>query len=350
MADLAVDVAVKFHLSLNVSSLEQSIEFYRVLFGIEPAKQHPDYAKFELEDPPVVFSLAPRAPGPGGTLSHLGFRVSSLEEICRVKARLEQAGICTQDQSGTVCGYARQDKLWAKDPDGNFWEVYVIEEDVDPASVRRSLDGPPARPASTSAAVVWEHYVSNPLNGPIPHADGTVDEVRLTGTCNGALNDDSRAFVVREAFRVLKAGGKLVCHGLMADRPLIGSSPKLPGLAALVSRVPSRDEVVACLLAAGFAGVQATKLTEAPWFVHDGVGLREVKFVAWKPTSHPVGKVRQVLYKGPFAEVTADGGLLLPRGRRMTVPAAVWDILRQGAAAEQFLFFEPDECGPCGCQ
>jgi hypothetical protein len=78
--------------------------------------------------------------------------------------------------------------------------------------------------------------------------------------------------------------------------------------------------------------------------------LREVKFVAWKPTTHPAGEMRQVLYKGPFAEVTADGGLLLPRGRRVTVPAAVWDTLRQSAAAEQFLFFEPDGSGPSGCR
>jgi catechol 2,3-dioxygenase-like lactoylglutathione lyase family enzyme len=116
-----VEPVVTFHLSLNVADLGRSIDFYRMLFGVEPAKRHDDYAKFELEDPPVVFSLVPRAPGPGGSLSHLGLRVGSAEAVRQAQERLAAAGICTQDQNGTVCGYARQDKVWARDPDGNFW-------------------------------------------------------------------------------------------------------------------------------------------------------------------------------------------------------------------------------------
>jgi catechol 2,3-dioxygenase-like lactoylglutathione lyase family enzyme len=301
---------VKLHLSLNVADLARSIDFYRVLFGIGPAKRHDDYAKFELEDPPVVFSLVPRAPGPGGSLSHLGFRVAGPEEVRRARERLAAAGLCTQDQNGTVCGYARQDKVWTRDPDGNFWEVYAIEEDVEPVLVRRSLEGPAAR------------------------------------IFNAALDETARTFVVREALRVLKPGGKVVAHGLMGDRPLPGTQPRLPGLAAMVSRVPARDEVVSSLLEAGLVQVQAVKLTEKPWFVHDGVGLREVKLVAWKPSRCPDGETRQVLYKGPFAQATADGGWVFRRGQRVTVPASVWHDLRRGPAAGQFLFFEPG-AGSC---
>lgn len=349
MTSLAViEAPVKFHLSLNVSNLDRALAFYRVLFGAEPAKRYDDYAKFELEEPPVVFSLVPRAPGPGDSLSHLGFRVSSTEEVRRMQERLEAAGICTQDQNGTVCGYARQDKVWVRDPDGNFWEVYVIEEDVEPALVRRSLEGSAARIEPTPGPVVWEHYVTEPLRGPIPHTDNSVDEVRLTGTFNANLDDAGRAFVVGEALRILKPGGKLVTHGLLADRPLPGSQPRLPGLAAMVSRVPARDEVITVLRQAGFHGIQAVKLTESPWFVHDGIGLREGKFIAWKPIEKPAGETRQVLYKGPFAQATVDGGTTFQRGERVTVSAALWDTLRLGAAAEQFLFFEPGEATACG--
>jgi catechol 2,3-dioxygenase-like lactoylglutathione lyase family enzyme len=348
MASLPVDEPmVKFHLSLNVTDLSRSIDFYRVLFGVEPAKLHDDYAKFELEDPPVVFSLVPRAPGMGRSLSHLGFRVANAEDLRRTKERLATAGICTQDQNGTVCGYARQDKVWTKDPDGNFWEVYLVEEEVDPAIVRRSLEGPAAQQETPSGPVVWEHFVTQLLDGSVPHGDDSIDEVRLTGTFNAPHDETARAFVVREAFRVLKPGGKVVTHGLMGDRPLPGAQPKLPGLAAMVSRVPVSDEAVNFLRSAGFVNVQAVKLTEKPWFVHDGVGLREVKFVAWKPQRCPDGESRQVLYKGPFAEAIADGGWAFPRGQRVTVPAAVWHNLRLGPAAEQFLFFELQVAGSC---
>jgi catechol 2,3-dioxygenase-like lactoylglutathione lyase family enzyme len=342
MASLPViEPVIKVHLSLNVVDLGRSIEFYRVLFGVEPAKRHDDYAKFELEDPPVVFSLVPRAPGPGGPLSHLGFRVADAQAVRLAQERLAAAGICTQDQNGTVCGYARQDKVWANDPDGNFWELYAIEEDVLPETVRRSVEGPAARVEAPVGPVVWEHFVTDPLGAPVPHADNSVDEVRLTGTFNAVLDDAGRAFVVREAARVLKPGCRVVTHGLMSDRALTGAAPKLPGLAAMVSRVPPRDEAIECLRAAGLVNIQVTKLTEKPWFVHEGIGLREVKIIAWKPTAQSNGDTRQILYKGPFLEATADGGWTFPRGQRVLVPASVWHDLRLSAAAEQFLFFEP---------
>ena len=29
---------------------------------------------------------------------------------------------------GTDCCYARQDKAWVRDPDGNEWEVFVVSK------------------------------------------------------------------------------------------------------------------------------------------------------------------------------------------------------------------------------
>src|SRR5262249_21756512 len=153
-------------------------------------------------------------------------------------------------------------------------------EDVEPALVRRSREGPAARVEAPTGPVVWEHFLTNPVKEAIAHADDSVDEVRLTGTFNAPHDAMATGFLVREAFRILKPGGKVVTHGLMGDRPLRGTQPNLPGLASMVAHVPARDEVVSALRAAGFVNVQAVKLTEKPWFVHDGVGLREVKFVA----------------------------------------------------------------------
>ena len=58
--------AVRFHLSLNVSDLGRSVGFYQTLFGRPPAKRRDDYAKFELDDPPLVLSLEPHPRGQGG--------------------------------------------------------------------------------------------------------------------------------------------------------------------------------------------------------------------------------------------------------------------------------------------
>jgi len=130
-----IEEPVKFHMSLNVPDLARAVEFYTLLFGVKPAKHHHDYAKFELEDPPVIFSLAPHPPGPGASLSHIGFRVSSDDAIAQFRTRLEAAGICTQSQDGTTCGYAKQNKLWVKDPFGNLFGL-IENPHFNPKEVR----------------------------------------------------------------------------------------------------------------------------------------------------------------------------------------------------------------------
>src|SRR5262245_18154682 len=120
----------KFHLSLNASNLERSVEFYRLLLGVEPAKVKPDYAKFDLADPPLVLSLVPGEAGRVGSLNHAGLRVRTSEELVDIQRRLERAGIQTERQDGVEFCYAKQTKFWIADPDGALWEIYVFHEDV----------------------------------------------------------------------------------------------------------------------------------------------------------------------------------------------------------------------------
>jgi catechol 2,3-dioxygenase-like lactoylglutathione lyase family enzyme len=123
--------AIRFHLSLNIANLERSIAFYRILFGCEPAKCRPDYAKFELNDPPLVLSLEPTPRGEGGALNHLGFRMPDSAALVAVQRRLELAGIHTRREEGVECCYARQTKFWVTDPDQTLWEIYTLDEDID---------------------------------------------------------------------------------------------------------------------------------------------------------------------------------------------------------------------------
>src|SRR5262245_12261389 len=123
--------ATRFHLSLNVGDLNRAIEFFRAFFGVEPAKCRADYAKFELNDPPLVLSLEPFKATPGGNLNHLGFRLPDSAALVDVQRRLELAGISTRREEGVECCYARQTKFWVHDPDGNLWEVYTLDEDLE---------------------------------------------------------------------------------------------------------------------------------------------------------------------------------------------------------------------------
>jgi len=118
------------HIGLHVSSTERSLPFYTKLFGAEPVKVRPGYVKFELADPALVISLIEgQAVRPD--FGHLGFRVSSAEEL---NIRLWQArkdGLLVEEEMDTRCCYALQDKFWVTDPDGMRWEVYRFRGDAE---------------------------------------------------------------------------------------------------------------------------------------------------------------------------------------------------------------------------
>jgi catechol 2,3-dioxygenase-like lactoylglutathione lyase family enzyme len=120
---------LKAHISLNVKNVESSIEFYRELFGIEPAKVRNGYAKFDVQNPPLNLALNEILYNERGALSHLGIQVASTEDVLRTKSRWEEIGLLTRDEMRTNCCYALQDKTWVSDPDGNEWEVFVILKD-----------------------------------------------------------------------------------------------------------------------------------------------------------------------------------------------------------------------------
>jgi catechol 2,3-dioxygenase-like lactoylglutathione lyase family enzyme len=120
---------VKFHASLNVGDLPRALAFYRALFGVEPAKAYTDYAKFEIDEPPLILSLKPQKCGKGGPLNHLGLRVKSLEELQAIQKRLEAAGFAPKRQDDVKCCYAFQTKFWVADPDETLWEIYVLFDD-----------------------------------------------------------------------------------------------------------------------------------------------------------------------------------------------------------------------------
>jgi catechol 2,3-dioxygenase-like lactoylglutathione lyase family enzyme len=50
-------VFMRAHLSINVSNVSESVEFYKKVFGVNPQKQTADYAKFDLKDPSLNFSM-----------------------------------------------------------------------------------------------------------------------------------------------------------------------------------------------------------------------------------------------------------------------------------------------------
>lgn len=142
---------MKTHLSINVGNVENSIDFYKKMFGAEPVKVRADYAKFDIANPPLNFTMNQRAFEQGGSLSHLGLQVESTEEVLAIGKRWQESGLITLDEMKTDCCYALQDKTWVQDPDGNRWEVFVVLENTAPKeNAAAGCCGPRAEAVSIS--------------------------------------------------------------------------------------------------------------------------------------------------------------------------------------------------------
>ena len=118
------------HISLDVHDVQASVQFYQKVFGLKPQKQTERYAKFDLLTPSLNLSLVATT-GQVSVVNHFGIEVQSVEEIASWKERLQQEGIIERVDENVSCCYARQDKLWVSDPDGNAWEIFTVHEQLE---------------------------------------------------------------------------------------------------------------------------------------------------------------------------------------------------------------------------
>ena len=113
----------RMHIHLKVSDLAVSTEFYSTLFASPPTTTKADYAKWQLEDPRVNFSISTTAAATPG-IEHLGIQVERPEELQEVYDRLATARGQVREEGHTTCCYAKSEKSWIADPQGVEWEVF----------------------------------------------------------------------------------------------------------------------------------------------------------------------------------------------------------------------------------
>lgn len=146
---------MKVHVSLNVKDLNKSVVFYKKMLSVDPVKQinaeggtdvvsdcnkKGGYAKFDLAQPKLNLTLNEVDYEAGGSLSHLGLQVETTEEVLKFRDKWIEAELLTVDEMEVACCYAKQDKTWVTDPDGNEWEAFVVLEDLVPKTGIESCD------------------------------------------------------------------------------------------------------------------------------------------------------------------------------------------------------------------
>ena len=96
----------KIHVALNVNNLEESLKFYRALWGIEPAKVRIGYAKFDVADS-VEKTEASRL-----TIFPIGDRVKSLKLFSRQKC-LQKIAVFVQFRASRQTSLGRERSVFS---------------------------------------------------------------------------------------------------------------------------------------------------------------------------------------------------------------------------------------------
>lgn len=325
-----------FHLSLKVQDLGRSVEFYGRLFGLPPAKMFADYAKFEVQDPPLVLSLEPMKEGDRRGLDHLGIRLPSRNALVDQTSRIAERGLAFEHLAGVECCYSRQSKIYMNDPDGHLFEVYTVEADL--AESRAARGAPAAGAICELRDGTYDHLLPSAFPAKLDAADGTLREINLRGTFNAAITSEEAWRIVRECRRALAPAGKVTTHILVADREVKGEIPRLPEPAAHVRRVPTESEMRTLFEETGFVGIELKRFSHASVFGFGGAEFREYLLVASAPAPSATSQSEQVaVYKGPFPEIKDELGNVYRRGQRTVVSAEAATLLKAPTYQEHFV-------------
>ena len=111
----------RFHIALNVVDVERLIPFYDALFGQQPTLSRDGYAKYEVQEPPIIFSLNRAAHNARGH-GEFGFEAKSSRFVRSAEERLNALGVRTYNQEKVREHLVRFE---VKDPESNIWAVFV---------------------------------------------------------------------------------------------------------------------------------------------------------------------------------------------------------------------------------
>jgi catechol 2,3-dioxygenase-like lactoylglutathione lyase family enzyme len=121
---------MRIQLALNVKDLDEAVAFYSKLFNVEVNKRKPGYANFSIDQPPLKLVLFENA-NADERLNHLGVEVFEDADVQAATDRLKAADLVDSVEDEETCCYAKQNKVWAIDPQGMRWEIYRIVEDAE---------------------------------------------------------------------------------------------------------------------------------------------------------------------------------------------------------------------------
>jgi len=173
-------------------------------------------------------------------------------------------------------------------------------------------------------------------------ADASVDLVVSNCVLN-LVRESDREQLVKEIFRVLKAGGRIAISDIVSDERVPDDLKADPELwSGCVSGAFHELELLRVLEAAGFRGIAIDKWESEPFAVVEGIEFRSVTVTAHKADVGPSRDANQALiYRGPWKAVEDERGNRFIRGERTAVSATAFQNLRGAPYESEFVAIRP---------
>lgn len=150
--------------------------------------------------------------------------------------------------------------------------------------------------------------------------DASIDVVVSNCVLNLVKNADRRQ-LFDELYRVLNNGGRAVISDIVSHRDVPVELQNNPQLwSGCISGAFREDRFIDAFSQAGFHGMRIVSRQAEPWAVVDGIEFRSLTVEAHKASrTSDCDQQQQVIYHGPWKEVTDDRGQKLVRGVRTEV-------------------------------
>ncbi|MGD2055880.1 MAG: methyltransferase domain-containing protein [Gammaproteobacteria bacterium] len=263
-------------------------------------------------------------------------------KICYLAAQLTGADgqVIGVDINDEMLALARKYRELMADRLGNdrvrFVKGYIQDLALDPVALQHRLQQyPVSNPQEYAELKAWEYRqrTERPL---IP--DASVDLV-ISNCVLNLVPDHEKRQLVAGIHRVLKPGGRIAIADIVSDRPVPAELKKNAELwSGCISGAFQDTEFLQVFVDSGFHAVRLDKWEARPWRVVEGIAFHSVTLTAVKGGTAASGKeLQEIIYRGPFAEVTDDSGQHYRRGERMAVSGEQFARLTDSVYQDAFI-------------
>ena len=176
-----------------------------------------------------------------------------------------------------------------------------------------------------------------------PLVDSDSVDVVVSNCVLNLVDEELKAEMFEELFRVLKKGGRAVISDIVSDEEIPQHLADDPYLwSGCISGAYTEEGFVKAFEDAGFYGIEILKRDAEPWQTVEGIEFRSVTIRAWKGKEGPCLERNQaVMYKGPFSQVSDDDGHTMKRGQSYAVCDKTFNLYQQAPYKDHFEFIAP---------